>query len=625
MNNPLPDHQQFYPAGPVPVSSKEPTMHHHAATTGIRACWRLGACSALLLSFIAHVSAVVEQARPADALVEAYGVNTHLGYADTVYGRDYERVVKPKLIALGVRYIRDSATEGGEPMRRYRELAELAGIRVLMICDPRLPWLSQPTPELMARLADGAGPALWGFEGPNEFDASGRAAWSDDLRSYVRRLYRAVKDGQRTAAIPVVGPSLIQAGSYAKLGDCSDSADFSNVHHYMGGHHPGTTGWGDDNYGALEWITRVGGRRQCPDKPMFVTEYGFHSALHHRGGHVPTSENVSARYIIRQLLGNFQAGITRSYTYEFMETFSDPSLTDNESHFGMLRNDGSEKPAYLVMKEVLNELKDPGPAFSPGRLSFDLDGGSPDLRHVLLQKRNGTNYLILWLESSSWNTSRREEIIVPPQAVTVRLASSSPATVITFDGAGLVQRQAIASTGGQLRLAVTDQVTLIRLEGRVPRTAPVAQAAAAPAIRPTVDPAQREAWDVQLYERVCSEVAGRRPPRFRLTMVGAQVQVDQAGSDGDMTLSMGPSGFAYLWKHVPDADRFDLAKAMLREDQESDRALIAFYALLHGDRVAADEQLMRLGTELAAKVRVSFRQDPEVAGVPVGSQLAPSE
>ncbi len=607
-------------------------MPHLATESGSSSGWRLAACAALLLSFLAQLAAVVEQARPADALVDAYGVNTHLGYGDTVYGRDYERVVKPKLVAMGVRHIRDSASDGGEPMRRYRELSDLAGIRVLMICDPRLPWLSQPTPEVMARIADGAGKALWGFEGPNEFDGGGGDAWIDTLRSYVRRLYRAVKDGPRTATLPVVGPSLIHPGSYAKLGDCSDSADFSNVHHYMGGRHPGTTGWGDGNYGALEWMFRVGGRRQCPDKPMFVTECGYHAALGHTGGHVPTSEAASGRYIVRQLLGNFVAGIPRTYTYEFISSFNDPSLTDNESHFGMLRNDGTEKPAYLVMKEVLNELADPGPAFSPGRLAFDIDGATPDLRHLLLQKRDGTNYLLVWLEVESWDPNRRTEIVVPPQSVTVRLPTSSPATVITFDAAGLALRQAVASTGGQLRLGVTDQVTLIRLEGRPARAARATPAVTAAVSAPAVDPAQRAVWEAKLYERVRSDIAGRRLPRFKLTMVGALVQIEQAETDGALTLSMGPSAFAYLWKHVPDADRFDLAKSTMREDQEGDRALVAFYALLNGDRVAADEQLARLSADLAGQVRASFRLDSGTEGaapegssdVSTGSLLAPS-
>ena len=47
-----------------------------------------------------------DPARPADAFVDFVGVNTHLGYYDTAYG-DYEHILKPRLLELGVRHIRD--------------------------------------------------------------------------------------------------------------------------------------------------------------------------------------------------------------------------------------------------------------------------------------------------------------------------------------------------------------------------------------------------------------------------------------------------------------------------------------------------------------------------------------
>ena len=49
-----------------------------------------------------------------------------------------------------------------------------------------------------------------------------------------------------------------------------------------------------------------------------------------------------------------QAGIVRTYVYEFIESFSDPAQGNAEAHFGLLRNDGSEKSAYRDLREVLN-------------------------------------------------------------------------------------------------------------------------------------------------------------------------------------------------------------------------------------------------------------------------------
>ena len=54
----------------------------------------------------AAAAADAEPARPADGFVDFVGVNTHLGYYDTTY-RDYESILKPRLLELGVRHIRD--------------------------------------------------------------------------------------------------------------------------------------------------------------------------------------------------------------------------------------------------------------------------------------------------------------------------------------------------------------------------------------------------------------------------------------------------------------------------------------------------------------------------------------
>jgi hypothetical protein len=47
-----------------------------------------------------------QPARAANAFGDFVGVNTHLGYSDTTYG-DYEGFLKPRLLELGVRNIRD--------------------------------------------------------------------------------------------------------------------------------------------------------------------------------------------------------------------------------------------------------------------------------------------------------------------------------------------------------------------------------------------------------------------------------------------------------------------------------------------------------------------------------------
>jgi len=423
---------------------------------------------AILFVTAGFLPAAVEPARTAMSVVDSLGVNTHLGYGDTVYGSAYEQVVKPKLLALGVRHIRDSA-QNGAVGQKYRELFEAGEIRVLEICDPRLDWMANPTTETMRQIANACGPALEAMEGPNEYD--GGKDWITVLRSFCTRLYQAAKAEPLTAKFPVLAPSLIQPGNYSQLGDCSEFVDGSNLHHYMGGHHPGTGGWGDDHYGSLEWILRTCAKRQAPTKPVYVTECGFHSAIKQsQGGHNPTSELASGAYTIRQWLGNVQAGIVRSYLYEFIEGSGDPDLVNAEAHFGLLRHDGTEKPSYRVLREVLNELRDPGPTFTPGKFNCEITGQDNDTRHLVIQKRDGTAYVLLWREVESWDANHRLDLPIAPLPVSLSLvASAVEATVVTFDAQGAANRRKVNCTNGQVRLVLTEQVTLVRFDGRQAR------------------------------------------------------------------------------------------------------------------------------------------------------------
>src|ERR1700722_6811718 len=63
------------------------------------------------------------------------------------------------------------------------------------------------------------------------------------------RLYQAVRGDPRTAKFPIVGPSLTQGESFAKVADTARFFDFANLHNYLGGRNPGTHGWGANGYG----------------------------------------------------------------------------------------------------------------------------------------------------------------------------------------------------------------------------------------------------------------------------------------------------------------------------------------------------------------------------------------
>jgi hypothetical protein len=146
-----------------------------------------------------------------------------------------------------------------------------------------------------------------------------------------------------------------------------------------------------------------------------------------------------------------------------------------EANFGLLRNDGSEKPAYRSVQGLLGLLRDPGPTFRPNALRYSLSGQTDRVHHTLLQKRNGSFFLALWQERSSYDTGARPNA---PDDVTargdravadqaIRLGVESPisaAAVYRIDDSGTLTGAPVALRDGILDLAVSDRVTVIRLD-----------------------------------------------------------------------------------------------------------------------------------------------------------------
>ena len=92
-------------------------MHYRDLNATVRALVPPIIVSLTVLFHVSPADADAEVARPADPFVDFVGVNTHLGYSDTTYG-GYEGILKPRLLELGVRHIRDG-TFNGEVLRKY--------------------------------------------------------------------------------------------------------------------------------------------------------------------------------------------------------------------------------------------------------------------------------------------------------------------------------------------------------------------------------------------------------------------------------------------------------------------------------------------------------------------------
>lgn len=362
------------------------------------------------------------------------------------------------LTTLGVRHIRDGLFDHPEssPYTQKHHALALAGIKTTYVVQ------ALPS-ETSAKLAYFAGNVddLEAFEAPNECDAllncnGGETAGINQVLSLLPQISAAAS----LTGAPVIGPSFVFPESYAQAGNLSELVAYSNLHVYFGGFNPGSAGWGgyDNNgnaYGSLKyWLDA--GEQTTPNAPAMITETGYMSYATPTTSYT-VSETVAGKYIPRTLLLAFAHGVKRTYVYELLDEFSSPG-------YGLIRSDLSPKPQYNVIKGLIDTLSDQGPAFSAGALSYSLEGGDSTVNHLLLQKRDGSFWLILWLEQSCFDRVSLKNLPVASQALTLNIGGGKVLRqVTTFDDAGNTVQKGVSKGNGSSSVTITDQVSILEI------------------------------------------------------------------------------------------------------------------------------------------------------------------
>ena len=417
------------------------------AILGRRRYLGIGCAIMLLLG----ADSFAEKAASADAFVNSVGVNIHLHHFNTPYSNFSQ--VETALKQLHVRHVRDGLidTTWKDYYSRHNQLGR-DGIKGLFITS------AGQSQDLLVGFPARVKDSFEAYEAPNEYDQSGNANWVSTLNSFVEKLSQAVKNDPSTSGFPVIGPSLTKPASFAKLhGDCT--FDYSNLHNYFSGRNPGTGGWGSNGYGSIVWnLGEV--NADCPGKPVMTTETGYQT-IPSMSNSIP--EAVAAKYVPRIFLEQWLRGIRRTYLYELIDLPSGNKSSDNG--FGLLRPDFSHKPAFDALANMMGLLADPGPAFVPSDLSFSLSGDVSNLHHLLLQKRNGNFFLVLWVEESSYDVDAKKSITVRPRRVTAQMSSATAGLLYQFDSAGkLTSRELDKSSSYTLEIG--DAVSILELGPR---------------------------------------------------------------------------------------------------------------------------------------------------------------
>ena len=362
------------------------------------------ACSTVLPSQSQSLS---ETARSANLFIDSVGVVVHLNRRNSAYN-NYDAIIRPRLQELGIRHLRDGVKrDDATTLQKFADLATL-GIKSVLVMDPR----DQATAAEAVDIVKAIPTAVEAVEGPNEWDV-----WEDltykgqafpaGVRLFQSELYGAIKHDPATASLPVLSPTVALWHNAIQLGavDC----DYGAMHSYPGGEPP-TAG--------LDWHWIPSMQQICPAKPLIATESGWHNAISDSSGQPGISEAAAGKYVPRLWLEYFNRDIRRVYLNELIDKWQN---AEREGNFGLLRQNGSPKPAFTALQNLIALLQDVPGEFSPGTLSYSITGATADIHHTLLQKQDGRFYLILWQEVPSFDLLNQRDIPVPLQAVTVRL------------------------------------------------------------------------------------------------------------------------------------------------------------------------------------------------------------
>lgn len=432
----------------------------------------------------------------ADQFVDSVGVNTRLSYTDwptatNWFNPDPQQNIRSLLTDLGVRHLRDripfpSQRAVGYANPRLASLYLESGIKFTVgieaikekVLDesgvvPFVNWYANG--EILAE----SGRQIYvrdmldAIEGPNEYDKHHHPErretdWANNLNSYQKKVYRAIKENPQLSSVPVIMPALIHtAYCNTPLDSFETSADLGNLHSYP--NYPymrsptAGLGW------HLKHVTNCSGQL-----PIWVTETGYFTVSNDPA---KISETTAAKYTSRLLAEYFRRGrIKRTFLHEIANSSIDgwgliAAKPIQMSFNGQQQFDLRPKPAYYAVKSLLQLLSEAtwskttrewlSPSVSLNPVNLSLQGNKESTQHLLLQKSNGHYYLLLWQEVESYKP-KQGNFDVDPNTITVDLPSKyRPVSLYQYDENFTLIKTSLEGKGNSLDLAVPDSVMVL--------------------------------------------------------------------------------------------------------------------------------------------------------------------
>jgi hypothetical protein len=386
----------------------------------------------------------LHQAEQSNDLANAWGVVTHFPYVDTAYASNFP-MMKTRLDELGVKHIRDKWMVFGPSDPRdqsvYAHFSELyndLGIQVYLH-GKEDEYDSNMTDEINYILSNLPPGALEAWEGINEYNRTdrygGNPDWAAELEVFQNQLYDGVKNSTRPN-IPVSCPAIQRIlNGYAEAPTIEGACDWRQAHTYPSGNPP-IMAKEKDTIDSIVFDRDVPGANKVANdpnglKPFSASETGYSTAPD--GSFNNISELAKSKYIPRMWMEYYllrdSHNFHRPYFYQLYDHFSGTTNRPSASHFGLVAHDFTRKATFRSLENMQDIVEDPGPAFTPAPLRYDIENDDPTTHSQLVQKRDGSHLLLIWQEVRSYDKATDQDLSVTPDQVTVRFESAKNVSV----------------------------------------------------------------------------------------------------------------------------------------------------------------------------------------------------
>jgi hypothetical protein len=381
--------------------------------------------------------------------VDSCGVRISMNEADSGLYGDVDLVLaalRTGPVGLGLRHVREQIVLPSlDAVRASRQQSSWARIAELGIDFTCVIGAVDDSDGTVQEFADHIRDALGGNDGmvaavengnePNDpsepWNAADPEGWVSLCRTRQQQMGSVFRSDPMLDQIMLAGPSLTGGAGvvkYEALGDLAPDIDLGNFHYY-----PGSRRQSMPSVELDSIVASVG--TNAPGLPVVCTETGMTNATNGAGAMASTPEAVAGVYLPRLPLDHLSRGVSRVFYFELLDDHLNPSGTNPNDHFGLLRYNTQlePKPAYVAFKRLLDLLRDPGPAFDAVGLELRVSDVPDAYRQLLFQKADGRRYLCMWRDVSVWDQVSNQSVEVDPVDVTVETSSDFSVAVYQPD------------------------------------------------------------------------------------------------------------------------------------------------------------------------------------------------